>query len=1338
MVGRNLSPGDNPSHPAESETVGRADPPGAPKHDFVFQPIAYWAAHEPNRIALEDDEEQLSYLGLEETTNRLALSLIDLGVGPRDNVAVVLPRGLPAILTIIAVLKVGAAYVPLDSEAPIERILNCFEDANPKLAIVDSGISLSGQATADIIGIETFLARAAGQDSDRFNSPPIDPSDLAYVIFTSGSTGRPKGVPITHAALTNFIVGDQEVCIRVERDDKVLQAFSPSSDGHHEEVWPTFLAGATLVVANNDIAHSGADLTAFIHRHEITIISCAPTLLSMVDEDLPSVRRILFGAERCPPEMVRRWWTPQREIINTYGPTEATVGATFAVLHPDEPITIGRELPGYECYVLDDDLKVVLDGEEGELCISGIGVSSGYLGHAATKNANFVPNPFPGESGTMIYRTGDRVRRADNGDLVWLGRRDGQVKIRGHRIELSDVETHIIEDHAIASTVAIVRETASGDPHLVALVVRKPDVAFDGTEFLGRLRAQLPPYMTPHAIEEIDVMPTLPSGKIDRRAAAALVGRPIRNRRALIPPKTEMERRVIAAWQEIFPDQAISATDDFFADLGGHSLVASRFISIVRNDWGLRTAAVREIYRRSTVQACAEYLDELSSAATTEIPFREVSEAVYRKAKAIQGLLIILLYGFQAFLWLTPLTFAIHFAGMHRPAWYCMLTGLLAHAVLVPTALLASIVVKWLVVGRFKPGAYPLWGRDFLKWWFVKQAVSLAPVDHITGTPLAALYLRLMGAKVGKNVHFDTINMDCFDLIEIGDDCVIDQGAWLQCGHVAHGQLVVRPIGIGSGCHIGARSGVSGGARVEDGAVLAELSCAVANMVIPAGEEWHGSPARPREVRSFAPFDPKSRPSERRRLVYGGFQTLALLLLSVVDAIPFLVVSFTFLDRHTGFTSVLLEPVYSVALVFITCFQILLVKWTVLGRVREGEYPVMGTFALRKWISDKHFDLVASIAVPIYDSLLARHWCMALGMKCGPRAEISMPDHMPYDIVEMGSESFIASACAVGMQVRRNGRLILKRTVLADRVFLGNDSVVTHGSHVPRESLLGVLSIIPNGQALRSDPGQAWLGSPPFPLPNRMTVEGFDRSTTYKPTPKLYAERLVREVFRILFPSMAFLLVASVVVNGFVWIWTKYSVEFAMLCSPFLYVLGAVIAAIVVRLCKSMLVGVYKPTVQPLWSRFVWNTETYSVVLHDFAVPLFVHTLVGTPYMATMLRFLGAKVGARAFINMDGFTESDLIEVGDDAAVNHHSWLQAHLFEDRVIKVGRIKIGDRCTVGVNTVVLPDSELKSDAHVGNLSLIMKGETVPSHTYWQGTPAQGATLSLPTDLNLQVGS
>lgn len=1313
---------------------------------FVFEPLAHWARQTPDRLAIVSSTLNLTYQELEARTNQVGRALQTHGVQRGDAVALVLPRGPETIVTLLGVLKAGAAYVPLDSETPAERIRMCLEDATPKLVITQTGTTAAVDSHEYRITALPDLLRAAQTQG----TEPISPTesglysrDLAYVIFTSGTTGRPKGVPITHRSLTNFVRGNQAACICVEPQDVVFQGFSPASDGHHEEVWPTFLAGATLAVATTDDVHAGHELGAFLDRHRVTVISCAPTLLSMVERDIPSLRRILFGAERCPAEIVRRWWRPGRTVLNTYGPTEATVGTTFAVCSPDTPITIGKPLPNYYCYILNDRQEPVAPGAEGELCIAGISVSDGYLGSGERNADRFLPNPYaqPDTHNERLYRTGDRARLNAEGNIEWLGRIDSQVKVRGYRIELSDIENHLLSDEAVRSAVVIVRGGDTPTPQLTALMVPKAGAVIDLAPCLARLRSELPSYMIPHVFEVADALPVLPSGKIDRKSAQTMQGQSLVLPRAIVPPQTDTERLILGLWRDVFKMEAISRTDDFFTDLGGYSLLAANFISALRNEHGIAAVSVRDIYENSTLSGFAAHLDAISVAEEQPAPtvpdFAPVPQGRYVMATFLQGLGILFLFGFRACFWLAPIACASYAVWLDWSPLASLVAGLLVHVVSVPLGLLFVVALKWIVLGRCRTGKYPVWGGYFLRWWFVQRAIDVAPRVYITGTPLASLFLRLLGVRVGRNVVIESLEMDCPDVIAIGDDCVLEERSWVRASQVAHGYLSIRPISIGRGCIVGVRSGVAGGAVLGEGAVLSDLSCAGEGTVIPPGEEWAGSPARRCERSTVPAYDPTQQPSGRERFWFGALQVLLVLFMPFIDMIPFLSAALLLYQLSDDWYAYLLSPVYAVLLILAVCAQIFLVKWAVVGRMKPGVYRTPSGFFLRKWFVDKLLEVQTSVIVPIYDTLYTRTWCVALGMKCGPRCEIAMPARLPFDLLELGEENFLCSDCAVGMPLRRNGEMVLEKTVTASRVFLGNDSVIQQGTHMPAESLLGALSVSPPPHELGERSGQVWLGSPSFRLPGRERYDQFEDEKTYRPTKRLYAERLLHETLRIVLPSVASLVFATLMLNGFDLVWESVSLPAAILTTPLLDLLAALAASGLLLAMKRLLIGKYKPTMQPLWSRFVWKTETFAMFLHDFAGQLFVSSLLGTPYMALFLRFMGAKVGRRAFIDTADLTEFDLLSIGEDAAINFNAPIQAHLFEDRVMKMGHISIGDRCSVGMFSVVLFGSELKDDSHVGHISLVMKGETIPSGTFWEGSPAQARKgESLPAEARLET--
>ncbi len=380
--------------------------------------------------------------------------------------------------------------------------------------------------------------------------------DLCYVIYTSGTTGKPKGVEIEHRSAAHLVRVEGKL-FGVEPQDRVYQGFSLAFDASVEEVWLAFFAGATLVAGTRETARSGAALSRKLAGARVTVLSCVPTLLAMMDEDVPTVRLLILGGETCPPDLIKRWWRPGRRVFNTYGPTEATVIATCAECHPDEPVTIGQPIPNYLACILDERLRPVPAGTAGELCLGGPGLARGYLGRPELTRERFIyleasgrqqaagsgnesadypsprPSPHPmGRGGAAastaqrFYRTGDLARWTPEGKLEFLGRIDTQVKVRGFRVELAEIEAVLLECAGVQAAAVALREDGPALQQLVAYIVPQPGAVFDAQTIRATLRERLPAYMIPALLERVRQLPTLSSGKVDRTRLPAPRTRP--------------------------------------------------------------------------------------------------------------------------------------------------------------------------------------------------------------------------------------------------------------------------------------------------------------------------------------------------------------------------------------------------------------------------------------------------------------------------------------------------------------------------------------------------------------------------------------------------------------------------------------------------------------------------------------------------------------------------------------------------------------------------------------------------------------------------------------------
>src|ERR1043166_3698743 len=554
----------------------------------------------PDDVAVVSGAKAVTYAELERRANRVAFHLRARGVGRGSVAALLLPRSPDAYAALLGILKAGAAYLPLDPEYPPDRIGEILEDSAATALVTTASLAERVASPPGIVVRLDADHRAIEAGPAERPSPAtigLRPRDLCYVIYTSGSTGRPKGVMIEHRSACHFVQAERFFGVRP--GDRVYQGFSLAFDASVEEIWLAFQAGATLIAATPEMARAGPDLSRRLREAGVTVLSCVPTLLSMLTDDVPGLRLLILGGECCPAGLAARWIRPGRRVINTYGPTEATVCATYAELAPGRPVTIGRPLPGYRVHLLDDRLRPVPPGAAGEICIGGLGVARGYLGRPDETLARFITDPFApiSTADARLYRTGDRARLNAAGDFEFLGRTDTQVKIRGFRVELAEIEAVLLQAEGVAAAACAVREELPGVQQLVGYVVPAAGRPVDDERLRVLARGRLPAWMVPSVIESIAELPTLPSGKLDRDALPAPRPRAVESGSDGRPPESDAECAIAAVWRDLFRPLRVSADDDFFLDLGGHSLLAARMVSELRRDPRFARVSVLDVYQ---------------------------------------------------------------------------------------------------------------------------------------------------------------------------------------------------------------------------------------------------------------------------------------------------------------------------------------------------------------------------------------------------------------------------------------------------------------------------------------------------------------------------------------------------------------------------------------------------------------------------------------------------------------------------------------------------------------------------------------------------------------------
>ncbi|MBP0020802.1 MAG: amino acid adenylation domain-containing protein [Cyanobacteria bacterium SBLK] len=585
----------------------------------------------PDAIAVVDGDRQITYQALNHRANQLARYLQSLGVKPGDSVGISLERSLDLIIGFLAILKAGAAYLPLDPSYPIDRLLHMVTDAQIGVAIarqqfIEKFQSLEPQSTSvRFIGLEADRAIVDRQSTE---NPTVSTTaeDLAYILYTSGSTGKPKGVAVPHRGVNRLVINTN--FIQFTPSDRVAQAANASFDAATLEIWGALLNGARVVIIPQEIILSPQEFAAQIDSQQITILFLTTALFNQFARQIPhafqNISTLMVGGEAADPQAMRVVLNqnPPQRLVNGYGPTEnTTFSACYRVERVPEGTTnipIGRPIANTQIYLLDRHLHPVAIGMPGELYLGGDGLARGYLNRPDLTAEKFVPipdtlkksiatSPQEPNRANYLYKTGDLGRYLPDGNIEFLGRIDTQVKLRGFRIELGEIEAILNQSPDVSQVTITVREDIPGEKWLVAyLVPKQAQQELDLTELRHFLQQKLPTYTIPAAFVVLDALPLTANGKIDRRALPA-PDRSQSNRIAhFVAPQTTTEREIATIWQEVLGLEQIGITDNFF-ELGGHSLLATQVVSRLRETYRTELP-VGSLFENPTIAELAEHV----------------------------------------------------------------------------------------------------------------------------------------------------------------------------------------------------------------------------------------------------------------------------------------------------------------------------------------------------------------------------------------------------------------------------------------------------------------------------------------------------------------------------------------------------------------------------------------------------------------------------------------------------------------------------------------------------------------------------------------------------------
>ena len=1274
----------------------------APRERTLWDIVQTTAELNPDAAAL-DDGEVLTYSELITDVQAWAAELQANGVCRGDRIGIRMTSGKRELyLAILATLAAGAAYVPVDADDPDERAEMVFGEADIDGLFTDEGFR--------------SLRSAERVGKDAHQGAPT-PDDTAWIIFTSGSTGKPKGVAVTHRSAAAFVDAEAALFLvdhpqgPLGPDDRVLAGLSVAFDASCEEMWLAWGHGACLVPAPRSLVRSGMDLGPWLIRRDITVVSTVPTLAGLWPaEALDNIRLLIVGGEACSQELVDRLATDEREMWNTYGPTEATVVACAQRMVPGQPVSIGLPLNGWDLVVVDKQGFPVSVGEVGELVIGGVGLAR-YLDPA--KDAEKYA-PLDSMAWERAYRTGDHVRLEEDG-LYFVGRIDDQVKIGGRRIELGEVEANVAALPNVYNSAVAVQKTPGGESVLVGYVSLEDEAkGFDEKTAHERLAETMPAALVPR-ICVMEELPVRTSGKVDKKALPW----PLPGVGVEAAGLTQTEQWLAQLWVETLGVSVSDENADFFS-LGGTSLAAATLVGRIRERYP--TVAVRDLYDHPRLGSLAEHIggvEERPSAA----PKRTVRK-VGMGTRVAQTLIQIPVMTLAATSWLTWLLLGSNAANalgadwaLTTP-WWLVAVMVVLFATPIGRILIGGIGARLITAG-IKPGDYPRGGSAHLRIWAAERWADASGSRSIAGATWVNNYARLLGVKIGRGVDLHSLPPVTGQL-KLGDHAAIEpevdlSGYWLD-GDVLH----VGAINIGEGARVGARSTLLPGTNVGKYAHVEAGSTVTARKKIKDGQRWSGSPAKKvgRSKHRFPAEPPKRRPWW---VAFYGATSILLALQPVVALAVGAAVVVAGLSMTAGndfIGSIFFAPLG--ALAAFACFMAqtwLGVRILSIG-LKPGVAPVRSAAGWRLWSVERLMDEARTTLFPLYASQLTPTWLRSLGAKIGKDVEISTAVMIP-KLTDIKDGAFLADDTMIGGYELGGGWMLTGETKVGKRSFVGNSGITGPGRKLGKNSLVAVLSSTPK----KSKTGSNWWGSPPERMRRvEASVEGVQgESLTYNPGFGVKAARGLVETMRLLAPMTSAMLLAATLATMYVLV-DNYGVGLAWAVSGLLLMaIGTVGMAITVAV-KWICVGKHRAADHPLWSAFVWLNELQDTFVEAVAAPWFFQHTLGTGEINLGLRALGVKIGAGAWIDSYWFPETDLCYVGKGASVGPGTVVQTHLFQDRVMSLDTVTIEDGATLAAHSVALPASLLGDAGTVGPGSLVMRGDRVPANSVWQGNPIE----------------
>lgn len=1319
-------------------------------HLFERRCDQFLATGDTQHLAVDSLEDQWKYRELDERANQLAHYLSIQGHGAGDIIGLLFDKSVHGYVSMLAVLKINAAYVPLDPAFPEDRIAYIGGDSGMKsILTISQYLSLTDTAGLPVVCMDTESALINEQSKTRPGEQEVGQpvSELCYIIYTSGSTGRPKGVPIDQASICNFVRVAAEV-YGYKSSDRVYQGLTIAFDFAVEEIWVPLVVGATLLPNRTGSSLLGSDLANFLRENRATAMCCVPTLLATIDEALPDLRLLIVSGEACPQDLITRWYSPECTILNAYGPTETTVTATLARPRPGEPVTIGKPLPTYSVIILEPGTENVLPfGQEGEIAIAGVGVARGYLNRDDQTKKAFIEDFLNIENNPsgLIYRTGDLGLINGNGDIEYRGRIDLQVKIRGYRIELTEIESVLLQMPQIAQAVVDTFESLPGNKELVAYYTLKDNTApLQHDEILTELRSLLPNYMVPAYYEELAIMPMMASDKVDRKK----LPRPSNNRihgeqREFVAPDNTLEKEIAGVLNRTLKLDTVSVTDNFFDDLGANSLLMAQFSAKLRSELGIADFSMREIYIHPSVRELAASLDSSTKKWQPKISDKPVHKAKawhYALTGVAQLVIGYALLYLGAFIFWEGFNWIMDAPGMQT----AFRRSILFTGSLFAIAFILPVSLKWILIGRFKPEEFPVWTLKHFNFWTVKMALTANPMRAFVGSPIFIAYLKLLGARISWNCNIQTSTIPvAVDLLTIGDGAVISQNVNISGYRAESGYIKTGSVTIERDTFVGAASVLGINTVMEAGSELAHASSLHEGQRLKAGVSYHGSPAQPAKY-------------HYRQLESGRVSIMRKLIYSLVLVLPmFIFLPLLFLIPHyflgaelnglrtplaefmpeTKLSHISITLIWS-AIVFVTLLPVGLLSIMLSARLfnlflqEDKVYTLYGIHYIlhglvRSISNSKFYNYMFG------DSSFIVYFLRFIGYKfkgliqTGSNFGMEQKHENPF-LCEIGKGTMVSDGITMVNTTYSASSFKLSKVRISPNGFLGNALVFPAESKVGENCLLGTKSMVPTHGASRENTGL--LGSPCFEIPRSVRRDKqFDR---YKQKDVLRKRLKLKNAHNLVTIAL-FLLVNFIPIFltiNIIWftlpLLFKYqalyiaTLFFAMPLWVIPYYILVERASLLFRRLKPMYCSIYD---ENFWKheRF-WKISAYTDTV--------IRVLNGTPFKSLAWRAGGVKVGKRLFDDGASTSEQTLLEIGDYCTLNPHAFIQPHSLEDGAFKSDHVHIGNECTLGTSTFIHYGTFLEDGVVIEPDSFLMKGERPDKNSIWQGNPAKALLREL----------